>query len=181
MLRRRPDPYDVRLVGTSNVVTNPAPRPVGYMPSAAPARPVLLPPTYFPYAGSRRVFSQQSATVALLSPAVVATFALLSTEIGVLSDVEIGISNMLTTTVAAWAIRFNGGPIQWGPLSLIPRAATYAGDAWTSLGMPIPVGVQTVDVYATVADAGTYLMGASITGWAWPLDLEDAVREGRAG
>jgi len=179
MLRRRPDPYDVRMVGSSNVVTNPAPRPVGY--ALAPSRPVLLPPTFFPYPGSRRVFAQSSATVALLSPQVVASFVMLSTEIGVLSDVEIGISNMLTTTVAAWAIRFNGGPIQWGPLSLIPRAATYAGDAWTSLGMPIPVGVATVDVYATVADAGTYLMGASITGWAWPLDLEDAIREGRAG
>ena len=179
MLTPRAAPLDLRMVGTANAATAPAQVATGRV--LVPARPVLLPPLYFPYAGSRRVFGQSSATVALASPAQVASFTLLSSEIGVLSDVEIGISNMLVSTVAAWAVRFNGGPVQWGPLSLIPRAATYAGDAWTNLGVPIPVGVTTVAVWASVADAGTYLMGASITGWAWPVELEAAVREGRAG
>jgi hypothetical protein len=150
-------------------------------PAAPFPAPVLLPPTFFPWRGSRRLFSQQSATISNAAPAVVATVTLLATEVGVISDIEIGVNTMLITSVITWAVRFNGSPIEWGPLSLIPRAATYAGDAWSALGLPVPMGVRTVDVLATVGptDGATYLLGASITGWSWTTDLEENVRAGR--
>jgi hypothetical protein len=164
-------------VGRVKSAQQPAPQPFGV---AVPApRSVLLPPTFFPYVGARRLFSQLGASLTSGATAVVATVALNASEIGAISDIEIGINNMLTTTVATWAVRFNGGPINWGPLSLIPRAATYAGSAWSQLGLPIPIGINVVDILATVSDAGTYLVGASITGWVWTQDMEQNVRLGR--
>lgn len=176
----RGDALDIRAAGQVNRGTSAQPLPMGGS-QGPPARPVLLPPTFFPYQGSRRVFSQLSATVSAITPSVVATIVLLPSEIAVISDIEIGLNAMLATTLAAWTVRFNGGPIEWGPLSLIPRPAVYAGSAWSQLGVRVPIGVAVIDILATIADPGTYLMGASITGWAWPLALEDAIREGRAG
>ena len=178
MPKRTQLPYDITQAGRVQARQQPVPQPLGVaLPQPAA---VILPPTCFPDPVARRLVSQLSATLTAGGTAVVATVQLNASEIAVIADVEIGINNMLTTTVATWAIRFNGSPVQFGPLSLIPRAAAYAGDAWSGLGLPVPIGTQTVDILATVVDAGTYLVGASLTGWAWTQEQEAAVRAGRS-
>lgn len=88
-------------------------------------------------------------------------------NIGIIRGFSISITNMLTTTDVNWSLLINGGPAGgYGTLKLFPRAAAFVGNAFDCF-IRVPSGAD-ISVKFSNVDGGTYVVGASVSGWFWP-------------
>lgn len=165
-----------RAVGGAPAADAPGPSGQPYTPPA----PVVLPPDQFMPVTAVPIYAQASQQVtgpaSWTIPAAILT-RLPGDNIGVIKDFFVSISNMLTTTAVTWALRINGNPVNGGlGAYTIPVTATafVASQGFAnSLTIRIPQG-GSVDVQITVADGGTYTVGASYNGWFYARSLYDA-------
>lgn len=152
------------------------------------ARPMVLPrhvPIYMPEvypipdaqefnpSGSRTTAAAETQQITLL-PATGAgegvptgVIQLPKNNIGIIRGFSIYITDMLSTTDMAWTLLVNGAPAGgYGTLKMFPRAASFVGNNFDCF-IRLPSGAQ-VSVIFTNTDGGTYVVGASISGWFWP-------------
>jgi len=137
---------------------------------------VVFPPDYFPPRGARyfRVEGTQNIAgpgAAQLGP----TFVLPGSSIGAIRDVDVGIANMLGTTVVQWQILIDGASVEGWTFTLAPRIAAYVSKSFLpqSTRIKVPTG-STLQVRATISDGGTYDVSASVAGWFYSDDTEAA-------
>jgi len=152
-----------------------------------PGVPVLFPPEIYPIPGAV-LFSISTTPPGLAvsnagGGVVLLTIPIPAQSVGVINVVEYGANTMTTTSLLTFNVRFNQGPIGYGPLTISPaRNATFAGESKNPL-IRIPPGVAVIDLYVTVgaADGATYLCGGTLEGWYWtPADVA-AYNQGRTG
>lgn len=179
----REPPYHVLSVGRGSGAAAAA---SGGGAASAP-QPVIFPPEVYPIPGAV-LFSVSTVPPGLAVSAaggvvVLATLPIPAQSKGVLNVVEYGANTVTVATLLTFNVRFNQGPISYGALTIAPaRNATFAGESKNPL-IRIPLGVNVVDIIATVAaaDGATYLCGATLEGWYWTLQDEQAYNSGRSG
>lgn len=85
-----------------------------------------------------------------------------------LALLNIDLDNMLTTTVVSFSVLANMNPIAgFSALTPFARVAPSIGqefDMFVRLSGPL-----TIQVVYTNSDGGTYPVGASLSGWYWPV------------
>jgi hypothetical protein len=87
-------------------------------------------------------------------------------NVGIIRGFSISITNMLTTTDLSWSLLINGAPAGgYGTLKLFPRASSFVGNSFDCF-IRVPTGAQISVVYRNT-DGGTYVIGASVSGWYW--------------
>ena len=149
--------------------------PIGSGQGVTPT-PVLFPPEIYPIPNAV-LFSNSTVppglTATNAAPVVLVTFPIPAQSIGVINVVEYGINGLATTSLVTYTVRFNQGPVAYGPLGYsVSGNVAYLKESRNPL-IRIPLGTTVVDIIVTVgaADGGSYLTGATIEGWYWtPLD-----------
>lgn len=141
--------------------------------------PIYLPEVYpipdaqeFNPQGSRATAAAETAQINLapgtgVANAPTGVFRLPAGNVGIIRGFSISITSMLTTTNMVWSLLINGGPAGgYGSISLMPRAATFASNNFDTF-IRVPSGAD-ISVIHINGDGGTYVVGASISGWYWP-------------
>lgn len=137
--------------------------------------PVYLPELYpipdaqeFNPSGSASTAAVQTDIEIALTPTIFnGTNQIPKGAIGVIRGFSIYITNMLTTTTVSWTLRVNGAPAGgYGALTMFPRAQSFVGNSFDCF-IRIPNGAVISVTYSN-PDGGTYVVGASISGWYWP-------------
>ena len=177
----REPPYHVMSVGTGSGAVA-----ASGQAGSAP-QPVVFPPEVYPIPGAV-LFSISTAPPGLAvstagGPVVLLTIPIPAQSKGVLNVVEYGADTMTVNSLLTFNVRFNQGPISYGPLTISPaRNATFAGESKNPL-IRIPLGTTVVDLIVSVgaADGATYLCGGTLEGWYWTLADEQAYAQGRTG
>jgi hypothetical protein len=83
-------------------------------------------------------------------------------------SVSIFISDMLPTTNVQWTLRYNTIAVPgFQNLSIFPRTAPFVGTTFDALIRL--TGAGTLDVVFNNIDGGVYTVGASFSGWFWPV------------
>lgn len=97
-----------------------------------------------------------------------ATFAIPTATLGVIRSFSIYITNMLATTTVTWSLLVNGSPVAgYTGVSIFPRVAPFVGNTFdTFIRLQ---GPTTITVIYTNTDGGAYTVGASYSGWLWPM------------
>jgi hypothetical protein len=122
---------------------------------------------------------QQFAGVIGPGPAsqAVASFTVPPHSRGVVREFSADVNNLLPTSAITWALRIAGAPVPGWTFTAFPFGSPHVTIALITLTdrvwVEIPGG-SVVDVLITVADGGTYQLGANIAGWTYPQDLADA-------
>lgn len=95
----------------------------------------------------------------------------------IIVGVALYITNMLTTTSVSWSVRVNQVPQPgYANIGIFPRADAIATNTFD---IPIRVmGPATVDVVYTNADGGSYVVGASFSGWFWATTSDQRYKSG---
>lgn len=145
---------------------------------------VVFPPEVYPIPGAT-LFSVSTVPPGLAVSAagggvVLVTIPIPAQSVGVINVVEYGANTVTTATLLLFALRFNQGPVSYGPLTISPsRNATFAGESRNPL-IRVPLGTTVVDIFVTVgaADGATYLCGATVEGWYWTLAQAQAYASG---
>lgn len=175
-------PYDVLAHGKAGAAAQ------GRYAAGSPAGvPVLFPPEIFPIPGAV-LFSISTtppgASVSFAGGGVVlASVVIPAQSSGIINVVEYGVNTMTPASLLTFNVRFNQGPIGYGPLAVSPsRAAAFAGESKNPL-IRIPDGITLIDLFVTVAaaDGATYLVGGTLEGWYWTPADELAYYQGRTG
>lgn len=93
-------------------------------------------------------------------------------NIGVIRGVTLYISNMLTTTNVVWSLFVNGLiPAGYSNLSIFPRSAPFVSNGFDSM-IRFDAEANIKIVFSNL-DGGTYVVGASYSGWFWPKASDD--------
>jgi hypothetical protein len=89
----------------------------------------------------------------------------------VVNSFTIYVQNMLATSNLLWTLLANGVPVNgYTGLTIFPGASPRAANTFDA---PIRLtGAQTLSVSITNGDGGTYLLGAAISGWQWPISSD---------
>lgn len=147
----------------------------GYPPPPSGGGSLLLPPDYFPPIGATDFFIQGSVTFAAPGgpTQIGADVKLPSGMVGVIRDVNIGISNMTAATVASWSIVINGVSALggWGGLVIQPRTAGYVSDSYLPESTCIRISDGgLVQLFATLAGTSPNDLAGQLHGWYWPAN-----------
>lgn len=88
-------------------------------------------------------------------------------NLGVITGVSLQIANMLSTSLISWSLLINdAAPQGYGNMTIFPRNAPFVSNGFTcKLRFN---GSAKIRVVYSVADGGTYDIGASYSGWFWP-------------
>lgn len=92
-------------------------------------------------------------------------------NVGIIRGFSIFITNMLTSTDVEYTLLVNGSPAGgYGSIKMFPRASAFVGNSFDTFirvpdGATIGVTVKQNDGAA----AGSYVFGAAISGWYWPV------------
>lgn len=93
-----------------------------------------------------------------------AAFALQRGIVGVIRSVTFYLTDMLTTTDITFGLWVNNGPAPgYGAVKMFPRVASSISNTFDCLLMLSPG--STIQAFFSIADAGTYNVGCSYTGW----------------
>lgn len=128
-------------------------------------------PEVYPIPGSTLFAPQVSKATAVVETTDIGlSVALPAGSVGIITGFGFQITNMLTTTNVKWSILFNGSPVPgYNNLTIFPRSAPFVGN-FLDLPVRIPAGVTVTVQYANL-DGGTYVVGATVSGWFWPEAL----------
>jgi len=86
----------------------------------------------------------------------------------VITGVTITIANMLATTNVTWSVVVNGvAPQAYNAITIIPRVSPFVSAAFDFLFRFN--GAAIVQVIFSNLDGGVYDIGASVSGWYWPV------------
>lgn len=138
--------------------------------------PVYLPEIFpipdaveFNPSGSATSVGAETGTAITMLPTISnALVKLPDQNIGILRGFAVYITNMLTTTNVSWTLMINGSPAGgYGAIKLFPRASAFVGNSFDCF-IRIPDGAK-VGVEFTNTDGGSYIIGASFSGWYWPI------------
>lgn len=90
-----------------------------------------------------------------------------SDSMGVIRGFTLYISDMLTTTNVTWSLMINGAsPQGYNQVTMFPRGAPFVSNA---IGELVRFnGPARISVVFNNIDGGTYVVGASYSGWYWP-------------
>lgn len=147
-------------------VAPPIPRHVPiYLPEIFPIPDAVE----FNPSGSASSVGVETGTNITLLPAIVnGLLEMPDQNIGIIRGFTISISNMLTTTNVTWTLLVNGAPAGgYGAIKMFPRASAFVGNSFDTF-IRVPDG-GTVSVQFSNVDGGTYVIGASLSGWYWPI------------
>lgn len=133
-----------------------------------------FPPDYFPPWNATDFFIQGTAA-GLASPSpltqVGADVQLPGQSVGVIRDIQLGISAMTTATAVVFSIFINGAPALggWGSLTIAPRAAGYVSASYLpeSTRVLVPAG-SLVQCFVQLNAGGPSDVSMSLHGWFWP-------------
>lgn len=89
----------------------------------------------------------------------------------VVNSFSIYVQNMLATSNLTWTLLQNGTPVNgYTGLTIFPGTSPRAVNTFDA---PIRfTGATTLTVSITNGDGGTYLLGAAISGWQWPISSD---------
>jgi hypothetical protein len=111
---------------------------------------------------------QASAAIQTFVLPFVPPVVILSGYYAVVNSFTIYVQNMLATTSVFFTLLFNGSPVQgYNGLTIFPGASPRI-----ALTFDAPIfftGAGALTVQITNGDGGTYLLGAAISGWQWPI------------
>lgn len=109
-----------------------------------------------------------SAVVNAVPIAITGTqFTVPANTLAVIRGVTLYITNMLTTTNVLWSLIIDqASPQGYNQITIFPRAAPFVSNGFDS--MIRFQGPCTVQVVFQNLDGGTYVIGASYSGWFWP-------------
>ena len=154
--------------------------------SSVPPQPVIFPPEVYPIPGAT-LFALSTVPPGLnvtnAAPVVLVTIPIPAQSVGVISGIEYGANALTVASLLTFVVRFNQGPVSYGPLGFtVSGNVNYLKEAHSPL-IRIPLGTTVVDVLATVAaaDGATYLAGATLVGWYWTLAQATAYQQGIGG
>jgi len=153
-------------------------RPRWVRPEAPPPERGLVPlwadPRDAPPPGSIGFRAQQQQTFAGPTSAALAAFSSSSRSLGVIREYSLEINNLLASSVITFTLRVNGAAVPKWTYAQFPFSTPHIS---VSLLEPtdrdyieLPMNAQ-VDVFVNVADAASYLIGVSYSGWTYPQDL----------
>lgn len=109
------------------------------------------------------------ATAAVINNANItgATFTVPDNNLAVIRGVTFYVTNMLTTTNILFSLLINdGAPSGYGGVTIFPRVAPFVGNGFES--MIRFQGAAVIRCVFSNVDGGTYVVGASFSGWFWP-------------
>lgn len=137
--------------------------------------PVYLPEVFpipdaveFNPSGERASAAAETQTITLLPTISNALVKIPDQNIGIIRGLSIWITNMLTTTNVRWTLLVNGSPAGgYGSIALPVRATSFAGNSFDCF-IRVPDGASIAVQYVNT-DGGTYSIGASVSGWYWPI------------
>jgi hypothetical protein len=114
---------------------------------------------------------QASVIIQTFTLAFTPAVNILAGYFAVVNSFTIYVQNMLATTNVVYALLANGSPVQgYTGLTIFPGASPRISNTFDA---PIYfTGAQTLTVQITNGDGGTYLLGASISGWQWPISSD---------
>lgn len=150
-------------------------RSYGAPPPPAPAVRLWADPRDIPPPGAigfRQQF-QGSLGPGPVSQAV-AAFTVPPHSRGVVREFTADVNNLLGSSDITWSLRIAGAPVPGWTHRQFPFASPHVTIALIQQADRVYIevpGGSTVDVLITVADGGTYLIGATIAGWTFPQDL----------
>lgn len=85
--------------------------------------------------------------------------------IGVIKSLVFEINNMVLASQISFGLWINNGPaVGFGLVNITPRQAPFYGQAEPELTILLPLASQ-FQIVASVADGGTYVLGANARGW----------------
>lgn len=95
----------------------------------------------------------------------------------VVRGISIYIDNMLTTTNVTFSLLANGvGVAGWTGLKMFPRVAPFVGNSFDA--MIRGSGDVTLQMVYSNLDGGAYKVGASFSGWLWPVTSDQRWKQG---
>ena len=87
---------------------------------------------------------------------------------GIVTSFTIYVQNMLATTNVTFSLLSNGNPVQgFAPLTIFPGASPRAANTFDTPQRF--TGDVTLTVSITNGEGGSYLLGAALSGWFWPI------------
>lgn len=150
-------------------------------PAPAPPVPVVFPPEIYPIPGARNVYSTVNASVSNAAVATLATISFLSNEVAVVRAIRLVVNSLTTSSLITFSVVANQGAVPgYGAIPMPQAAATVFLLELTPV-IRLPIGTSVVSIIATVAatDATTYVMSATLEGWAWDPSLAKAYFAGQ--
>lgn len=138
-------------------------------------RQLSLPlPAVFPLPDAQAFNSecqQASAIVQTFTLGFTPAVVILAGYYAVVNSFTIYVQNMLANTNVQYTLLQNGTPVQGlSQLTIFPGASPRISNAFDT-----PVfftGATTLTVQITNGDGGSYLLGAAISGWQWPISSD---------
>lgn len=135
-------------------------------------RQLSLPlPAVFPLPDAQLFNSECQQASAILQTFVLPftpPVAILSGYFAVVNSFTIYVQNMLASTNVTFSLLYNGSPIQgYAGLTIFPGASPRIANTFDAPIFLTGAGALTVSF--TNGDGGTYLLGAAISGWQWPI------------
>lgn len=154
----------------------PVPTPLGLTEDAGliPRTLMIFPPEIYPIPDATEFnpLGSRSTIVAETQLIPGAAVTLPKNFIGIIRGYSIYIDNMLTTTNVIYTLLIDGNPAPgYGSLTMFPRAAPSVSNGFDAF-VRIPDGA-TVTVKFQNMDGGSYIVGASFSGWFWPKAAGD--------
>lgn len=145
-------------------------------PSSAPLTSSVQfpPPELAAYPSASMVYGDGSATIANGASAAVGAIRLSEANVGVINSLIIYGVNIVLGLVASWVLRVNEAGVAGGRRVLPPQTAAAASIAWgpSEVLWRIPQGAL-VDIFITVTAGGPAELGASFSGWEYPVPIGD--------
>lgn len=125
----------------------------------------VLPPNGVDFNRGGNLAGATSAT----TPAVVgaASYTVPQGSVGYLKSFDVQVSNLLPTSDIRFSLRIDGGSIPgWDDLFILPGNIAVFVKSWgpDELFLELPPA-KTLDIAVTIADGGTYDIGAALHGW----------------
>jgi hypothetical protein len=94
-------------------------------------------------------------------------FTLADGNVGVLRSFTVYITDMLASTDVTYSLFVNGGPAPgFGSIKMFPRVASSLSNSFDCV-LHLPVAAK-LEVFYTNTDGGSYIVGASYSGWQHP-------------
>lgn len=150
--------------GSADIILLPRHVPV-YLPEVFPIPDAIE----FNPSGSASSVGAETLTAISMTPTISNSVVKLPDQnIGIIRGFSVFITNMLAATVVSWTLLINGAPAGgYGSIRLYPRAAAFVGNSFDCF-IRVSDGA-TLGVAFTNTDGGTYTIGASFSGWYWPI------------
>jgi hypothetical protein len=114
---------------------------------------------------------QASALIQTFTLGFTPAVSILSGYFAIVNSFTIYVQNMLATTNVLFSLLSNGTPVQgYNNLTIFPGASPRIANTFDA---PVRfTGATTLTVQITNGDGGTYLLGAAISGWQWPISSD---------